>query len=617
MYQSIYYSFDPEDKGTCYLRDDKKGWLSFKYYPTVYKKDPDGEFKTLFGEPCSPVTGRYDWKDSSLLEKDIQRELAVLRDYYYKEDSPPSSHNTVYLDIEIEMLGALTPQYIRSAPAKITSIALIDANTKDQYCYILDENKTLNPATENNRYIIPCEDEQTLLCSFLEKWIQLDPTIVVGYNSDFFDIPYLYYRTKQVLGEELVLYLSPIKKIKEYIYNSYSPITLGGVNSLDYMMLLRKYITKEEPSYKLGDIGLKYANLGKIEYNGTLDTLFKEDINKFINYNLRDVEIIEALENKLQFIQLTILICHLCHVPYESVYYNTVLNEGAILTYLKRKNIISPNKPTTVNSYIKELIIGDEVVQQRGTPTIEGIIVNINNETKSVFVETKSGVVKERSVKTVRKSESYAGGYLLDPVPGLYEWVADSDYSSLYPSIIRSLNLSIETLVGRIKINNQNYNTECSLLELEKKNHDDIITVEKLNKQTYKLVEAQTSVGNLLSIIKKNNLIISANGTMFDSSKKSIIAELLADWFNLRSEYKILMKQAYKDGDKDKGELYNQKQHAIKILLNSVYGAFAINSWRFTDGHKMLSSSITTTGQRFVKETIKYTDEIIKENYIL
>lgn len=617
MYQSIYYSFDPEDKGTCYLRDDKKGWLSFKYYPTVYKKDPDGEFKTLFGEPCSPVTGRYDWKDPSLLEKDIQRELAVLRDYYYKEDSPPSSHNTVYLDIEIEMLGALTPQYIRSAPAKITSIALIDANTKDQYCYILDENKTLNPATENNRYIIPCEDEQTLLCSFLEKWIQLDPTIVVGYNSDFFDIPYLYYRTKQVLGEELVLYLSPIKKIKEYIYNSYSPITLGGVNSLDYMMLLRKYITKEEPSYKLGDIGLKYANLGKIEYNGTLDTLFKEDINKFINYNLRDVEIIEALENKLQFIQLTILICHLCHVPYESVYYNTVLNEGAILTYLKRKNIISPNKPTTVNSYIKELIIGDEVVQQRGTPTIEGIIVNINNETKSVFVETKSGVVKERSVKTVRKSESYAGGYLLDPVPGLYEWVADSDYSSLYPSIIRSLNLSIETLVGRIKINNQNYNTECSLLELEKKNHDDIITVEKLNKQTYKLVEAQTSVGNLLSIIKKNNLIISANGTMFDSSKKSIIAELLADWFNLRSEYKILMKQAYKDGDKDKGELYNQKQHAIKILLNSVYGAFAINSWRFTDGHKMLSSSITTTGQRFVKETIKYTDEIIKENYIL
>ncbi len=75
-----------------------------------------------------------------------------------------------------------TPQWFR-ANHKITSIALIDANTKDQYCYILDENKTLNPATENNRHIIPCEDEQTLLCSFLEKWIQLDPTIVVGYQA--------------------------------------------------------------------------------------------------------------------------------------------------------------------------------------------------------------------------------------------------------------------------------------------------------------------------------------------------------------------------------------------------------------------------------------------------
>ena len=616
MYQSIYYSFDPEDKGTCYLRDDKKGWLSFKYYPTVYKKDINGQFKTLFGDPCSPVIGRYDWKDNSLLEKDIQRELAVLRDYYYKEDAPPSHHNIVYLDIEIEMLGALTPQYIRSAPAKVTSIALIDAKNKQQYCYILDESQSLTLVNENNRQIIPCENELTLLGLFLEKWIELDATIVVGYNSDFFDIPYLYYRIKQILGADMVVLLSPIRKVKEYVYNSYSPITIGGINSLDYMMLFKKYIPKEEASYKLGDIGLKYAKLGKIEYSGNLDTLFKEDIHKYIDYNLRDVEIIEALENKLQFIQLTVLICHLCHVPYESVYYNTVLNEGAILTYLKRKGIISPNKPTTVNSSIKELSIGDEVVQQRGTPTIEGTIVNINNETNTVLVKTKSDVLKERSVKTIRKNESYAGGYLLDPVPGLYSWVIDSDYSSLYPSIIRSLNLSIETLVGRIKISNQNYNTEYSLLELEEKKHDEIITVEKLDKQTYKLVEAQTSIGNLLSIIKKNNLIISANGTLFDTSKKSIIAELLNDWFNLRKEYKNLMKQAYKNGDKNQGELYDQKQHAIKILLNSVYGAFAINSWRFTDGHKILSSSITTTGQRFIKETIKYTDKVIKEKNI-
>ena len=75
------------------------------------------------------------------------------------------------------------------------------------------------------------------------------------------------------------------------------------------------------------------------------------------------------------------------------------------------------------------------------------------------------------------------------------------------------------------------------------------------------------------------------------------------------------MKKSYKEGDKEKGELYNQKQHAIKILLNSVYGTFAINSWRFTDGHKICSSAITTTGQRFIMETIKYANEMIKEDY--
>jgi len=613
VYQSIYYSFDPEDKGTCYLRDDKKGWLSFKYYPTVYKKDINGQFKTLFGDLCSPVIGRYDWKDNSLLEKDIQRELAVLRDYYYKEDAPPSHHNIVYLDIEIEMLGALTPQYIRSAPAKVTSIALIDAKNKQQYCYILDESQSLTLVNENNRQIIPCENELTLLGLFLEKWIELDATIVVGYNSDFFDIPYLYYRIKQILGADMVVLLSPIRKVKEYVYNSYSPITIGGINSLDYMMLFKKYIPKEEASYKLGDIGLKYAKLGKIEYSGNLDTLFKEDIHKYIDYNLRDVEIIEALENKLQFIQLTVLICHLCHVPYESVYYNTVLNEGAILTYLKRKGIISPNKPTTVNSSIKELSIGDEVVQQRGTPTIEGTIVNINNETNTVLVKTKSDVLKERSVKTIRKNESYAGGYLLDPVPGLYSYVTDLDYTSLYPSIIKSLNLGVETLVGRIVTKN-NYEQYNSLEKLKERDPDEQLTIEKLDKNTYQLKAANIKIGDLVHFIEKNNWSISASGAFFRNDIKSISCEVLEDWFKQREHYRALKKQAGKSEEWDKYKLYDLYQMAFKILQNALYGTYAISGWRYTDGHKICSAAITNSGQRLTKESIVYVNDLLAKS---
>jgi DNA polymerase elongation subunit (family B) len=416
------------------------------------------------------------------------------------------------------------------------------------------------------------------------------------------------------MGDE-VLRLSPIGKIEENTNNGNSPIKIGLVNSLDYMLLFRKYIMKEEPSYKLGDIGLKYAKLGKIEYNGGLDKLFAEDKEKYIDYNIRDVEIIEALEEKQKFIELTILISHLCHTPYESVYYNTILNEGAILTYLKRKNIISPNKPTTTNPSIRELEVGDHVVNQRGTPTIEGYVHSFEDD-KTVIIKTLSNKYIHRILKKVRKKEGYAGGFLLDPTPGLYDWVIDSDYSSLYPSIIRSLNLSVETFICRIKIDNQNYNTNCSLIELREKDPNEVITLERLDPQTYQLIESISTIGNVLNIIEKNNLIISANGTIFDPSKKSIVAEILTDWFNLRKQYKGMMKEAYKNNDIELGELYNQKQHSLKILLNAVYGGFAINSFRFTDGYKILSSSITTTGQRFVKETIKYADKMIKEKYI-
>ncbi len=197
MYQSVYYSYSGEDKGTCYLRDDKKGWSQFKYYPTVYKLDPDGEFDTLFGDKCSPVYGKWDWKDPTILEKDIQKELAVLRDVYYKEDVPPKFHNTVYLDIEIEILGALTPQTIREANAEITAIALIDTTTKEKICFILDKEGKIDEINQDGKVVVPCPDENTLLRKFLNKWEQMDPTIVVGYNSDFFDIPYLYYRIKR------------------------------------------------------------------------------------------------------------------------------------------------------------------------------------------------------------------------------------------------------------------------------------------------------------------------------------------------------------------------------------------------------------------------------------
>jgi len=380
------------------------------------------------------------------------------------------------------------------------------------------------------------------------------------------------------------------------------------------MRLLKKYITKEEPSYKLHDIGEKYAKLGKIEYEGNLDELLAKDPEKYIEYNIRDVEILEKLEENLQFVQLTVLISHLCHTPYESIYYNTVLNEGAILTYLKRKNIVVHNKPTTYNKEIKELNVGDFVNHQRNTPSIEGEIYSIDGD--MVVVKTKSNELKTRELRTVKKVQGYAGGFLLDIKPGIYKWLGDYDYSSLYPSIIRSLNLGIETLVGRIVIDEPTRNIWWGLSDLKNKDPKQEIEFEILDKETYVLKTTKLTIGQLIKTIESKKWTISANGVCFRTDERSIVASVLSDWFGMRKEYKKKMEEANKNGDSVLEKLFDSQQHSFKILLNAVYGAFAINSWRFTDGYKIMSSAITCTGQRMLIESCKYTNEIIDEKYM-
>jgi DNA polymerase elongation subunit (family B) len=561
MYQSVYYD---REEYQYYLRDDKRGWKVFKHSPTYYVAHEDGEMETLDGTKVVPIKKMDNYKDPKYFEKDVDKDTRVLVDLYYESDDTPSYHNLVYLDIECEIAGALTPENIKDPKGKITSIALYDNNSKKYYCLVLDEQQLMTEAKSEGKEVIPYKSEKDLLSGFLDVWIKLDPTIISGWNSEFFDIPYLYYRIKKVLSEEMAQFLSPIKKVKSMnIFDSGNMIeyvNIGGLNHLDYMNLFKKFITKQEPSYALGTIGEKYVKLGKIEYKGSLDKLFKEDVDKFIEYNIRDVEIIVELEKSLKFIDLTVTIAHLCHTTYESIYYSTVLNDGAILTYLKRKGIVSPNKPTTYNPALKEI------------------------------------------------KEEYAGGYLKDPVPGLYEWVIDLDFTSLYPSIIRSLNMGIETLVGRV-VNSGKFDNQWSLKELKSMDPNKIVEIEKVKKNR-SLVRSEVKVKDIISLIEEGDLLISAPGVIFRKDKSSVVCEILADWFAKRQEYKALMKKAYKvDKDPVMGEFYNKRQHAYKIKLNDVYGVFAINGWRYTDGHKFISKAITLTGQRLTQESIKFVNK--------
>lgn len=546
MNQNIFY-----DRGNkiVHLRDDNEGWSSFQYYPTYYQLDPNGKFYTLDGQKCSP-TNKYD-KDH--LEIDIDIHTRVLIDLYKDSDEPPKFHNICFFDIEIKMGGQLTKEYVLDAPMEVTAIALYDKPLEKYFVLVLDEKGTLKDISESGKEVLVFRREEDLLRKFIDIWQECDPTIVVGYNSDFFDIPYLYSRIKRVLGEPTANRISPLGIVLTKPDDEFQPVTIGGITSFDYLRLHKRYVMKQEDSYSLDNIGKKYAGLGKIQYNGSLDRLMEEDIQKYIDYNINDVEILLRLDEKLQYVNLSTMICHIGHVSYSDIYQSSKINEGAILTYLKRKNIVSPNKPTTVN------------------PLLKGI-----------------------------ELEKTAGGFLKDPNPGLYNWIYDLDLTSLYPSIMRTLNMGYDTLICRIVLEDKK---DCwwSLKELKELPADEKIMIENKDGRI-----TSVPAGKFVDLIEKSECYVSANGVIYDSKKTSIIYEVLTDWFNKRVEYKELMKEANKNKDQEKYEFYKRYQLAVKVMLNSIYGCTALNSFRYGDGKRIIAGSITLTGQRIIQESIKY-----------
>jgi DNA polymerase elongation subunit (family B) len=242
------------------------------------------------------------------------------------------------------------------------------------------------------------KNEADLLQEFLRFWLDVKPTIISGWNIDQFDTPYLYNRITKVFGEEFANALSPIQQVR-YNQNK-KKYRIAGVSSLDYIELYRKFTYVQRSSYRLDYIGQIEVDMGKVEYEGTLDQLLENDIDKFIEYNLVDVKIVVALENKLKLIDLARAVSHMGRVPYEEVYFSSRYIEGAMLTYLRKLNLVAPSKRHDA-SY-----------------------------------DDSAG--------------RFSGAYVKDPKPGRFEWVYDLDLTSMYPSTIMSLNISPETKIGKL-----------------------------------------------------------------------------------------------------------------------------------------------------------------------
>ena len=517
---------------------EKVEWTNFAYKEC---SEADADYVGLNGEPLRK-TSKWGPDDSGLHFHDMKAYQKFLIEKYGTNDEPSTTHRELFFDIETEMGDALTPEYIQNAPKKVTSIAWYDKQVDEWGILILDTKNQLEHTKFKNKEITPVKTESDLLAKFLEKFREIDPDIIVGYNSDYFDIPYLYYRMCNVLGEDWARHLSPIGYVRETPWFKDQYIQIAGVESLDYIRLHKKFSWKDEPSWKLDAIGEKYAGINKVEYEGNLDSLFENDINKFIQYNFVDVEILVELDKKLEYLALTKNLSHKGKHNYQEVYANTNTQDGAISAYLLSKNIIPP--------------------------------------------------AKDRDLKA---EKGYAGGYLFCPKAGIYNYMFDEDLTSLYPSIIMSLNIGKETLKARI-IDADDRNNRLGLNDLKAKDPNSTVII-----KNHKGKRAEVTISNLLKFIDSNQFTISANGTMFATNRQSVLSTILAKWFGERVLYKGKMKKAYQAKDKEAGAKYHLLQYTMKILLNSLYGATALPSFRY--GNVNLSKAITLSGQRIIQES--------------
>ena len=545
MYQNVYYE---KEKSIIHCWDDEKGYFTSKYRRYGYVRDGNGAHTSIHGERLKKINFWKQDDNIELYESDVNEVTRFLIDQYGDSDEVSKGHTIFTFDIEVEMNSGLPD--INEAQNAMTSVAGHDSVSGDYFVYVVNPGEKIDKTIKGAR-VISFDTEEDMVMAFLNKWKEINPTIVTGWNIDYFDVTYLYNRIKVLFGEQVANGLSPIGKVS---WNKYRQrYIIAGISCLDYLALFKNFTYTEYPNYRLDTIAQMELGRGKIEYEGNLDQLFRDDLEKFIEYNLVDVELVVDMDKKLQFIQLAQAICHAGHVFYEDFLFSSKWLEGAILTFLRRSGRVAPNKPRR----------------------------------------------KERNDDGSDGEGKFTGAYVKEPKPGLYKWVYDLDLTSLYPSIIMTINISPETKIGKLK----NYSAEDHM---------------KGRIESYSIVDDDGNEfpplpkDKFMEFVQKSDYSIAANGVLYRRDKVGVIPEILNVWFDKRVEYKDLMKKYGKEGNDELYKFYSQRQLVQKIMLNSLYGVLGLPSFRFYDVDN--AEATTITGQSVIKTTEMIANQYYTKN---
>lgn len=574
-YINIYYEKSEQKQfggGFIHIWDDN-GYKKLPYKRYAYKLNNSGTFKTLFGQNAKKVFrwSKKDEENGLIFEGDVNPCMRYLIDNYTDSEIPSSKHVVFNFDIEVDSTNTLPD--INEALNKITAISYYDNVSKQYTALILDENAELVNESydwkDNSKVnVFRFDNERTLLQKFLIDYKTINPTILTGWNIDGFDVPYLYNRLKNLFGNVIANSLSPVHIVKHNPFRG--RYFIAGVSCLDYLQLYKTYVPGVMQSFKLDAVSKKELGRGKITYDGTLSQLFKTDKLKYIEYNLTDVELVKSLDDKLKFIELAKGICHKGHVPLEDAYFSSRYLDGAILTYLKLEGVVGPNKP--IKSYSDDTDDDD------------------NND----YGDAVSNVINSLERSSDDEEEGFSGAYVKNPTPGMYDWVIDLDFTSLYPSIIMTLNISPETKVFKMSDWDP-----MAFARNEEKNY--VISLNNNNKEF--------STSEFRSFLKQNNFSIASNGVIYHNNCVGVIPYLLDKWFKERVEFRALQKKYGEEKDMANFEFYKLRQYVQKILLNSLYGVLGLPIFRFYDIDN--AEAVTKTGVN----AIKYAESVVNMYY--
>lgn len=502
-----------------------------EYLPTFFLSSQEkSDYTTLAGDYVKPIQPgtipdcrefleRYESVDNFPVYGNNRYEYAFIADHYSDDVLWDISKVTVaYLDIEVGSENGFPEP--RDANEEITAITL---KIKGNYFVfgVGDYSKH-----RDDVYYAKCRDESDLIRRFLELWTRFYPDVISGWNIKTFDIPYLVNRITKILGEDEAKKLSPWNKLslrEAMIMNrEHQVYEMLGIAILDYIELYRKFTYSQQESYRLDNIAHVELGEKKLDYSEfeTLHQLYKQDYQKFIEYNIKDVELVEKLEDKMKLIELALTLAYDNKVNYDDVFTQVRMWDAIVYNYLLKKKIVIPQ-------------------MKRGS-----------------------------------KSSQYEGAYVKDPICGMHEWVASFDLNSLYPHLIMQYNISMETLVDP-KRYNQNMRGFISNNKIEV----DTLLHQQIDTSVLKELGVTVTPNGQLFSTNQQGVMPEIMDTMYKDrtrykklalEAKKKIETVLDD----KNQVHYLEKQVAR---------YNNLQLAKKVTLNSAYGALGNQYFRFFD----------------------------------